>query len=191
MYNSLSALPAIPYNIIVALATSPDAEDLWKMLKYGDYYALNNDNLTFDEKLSFIWREGPQEKFGVFLTNLIEDAIAESKCIFKCYDSYVHASNLYSGVAVYAFEFLYGGQMSLVEKDGRPVLRGDLFINTILTVLNGKEIGGIGKLTFFEEMSRYDYARAVVGNSKTFTGVQLFLSTIVGDNGKESGCGEI
>lgn len=191
MYNSMSRLPSIPYNIIVALATSELAEDLWKMIKYNSYDALSKPNLTFEEKLSYIWKEGPQENYGLFLTNLVEDAIAESKCIFKCYNYYIHANNLYSGVTVYAFDFLYGGKMSLVEKNGIPVSRGDLFINTILRTLNGKDIGGVGKLTFFEDMSRYDYARSIIGNSKTFTGVQIYLSTIIGDNGVELGCGEV
>lgn len=191
MYNSMSALPGIPYNIIVALARSPEAEDLWKMLQYNDYYALKNPNLAFDQKLALIWREGPQVDFGVFLTMLIEDVIPESKCVMKCYDYYIHASELYHATAVYGFELLYGGQMSLVEKDGIPVSRGDLFINTILKVLNGKYVGGVGKLTFLDDMSRYDFARSIVGNSKTFTGVNLFMSVLVGDAGVEvDGCGE-
>ena len=46
MYNSLSALPTIPYNILTYLATSTDAENLWKLLKYNGYDALSKPNLT-------------------------------------------------------------------------------------------------------------------------------------------------
>lgn len=188
IFNSLSALPYIPYNILVYLARQEGAENLWKMLKYNSYDALSKPNLSFEEKLKLIWRNGPQEKYGVFLTPLIEDAVCESKCVLKIYDYYIHAKELYTSTLVYAFDFLYGGQMSLVEYNGVPVSRGDLFVNIILTVLNGAEVGGIGKLIFYDDMSRYDLARATIGNSKTFTGVQLFMSVNVGDTGEANGC---
>lgn len=188
MYNSMSIMPKIPYNIVTELINNPDAEDLWKMLKYNDYNALSNENLTKSEKMKFIWKEGAQQDYSIFFTNLVEDVIAESRCIMKCYNYYIHANELYSGVVVYCFDFLYGGRMSLVEKDNAPVSRGDLFINTILKCLNGKYVGGVGKLTFYDDMSRYDLARSIVGNSKTFTGIQLFLSVIVGDSGRADEC---
>lgn len=188
MYNSLSALPTIGYNILVYLARQEEAEDLWKMLKYNSYDALSKPNLTFDEKLALIWRTGPQEKYGVFLTTLVEDAICESKSILKIYDYYIHANGLYTSTAVYAFDFLYGGQTSIIDYNGTPVSRGDLFIHTILSVLNGAEVGGVGKLTFLDDMSRYSLAKSVVGNSKTFAGVQLFLAVNVGDTGEQYGC---
>lgn len=188
MYNSLSRLPTVPYNILTYLAQND--EIIWKLLKYNDYGALSKPDLTFEEKLELIWRDGPQEEYGIFLTNLIEDAIAESKCILKCYQYYIHASALYNSTVVYAFDFLYGGKMALVNYNGIPVSRGDLFINRLLTVLNGVEVGGIGKLTFFDDMSRYDLARSIIGNSKTFTGVQIFLSTLIGDAGVQEPCGD-
>ena len=184
----MSMLPTIPYNILVYLARQDEAEDLWKMLKYSGYDALSKPNLTFSEKLELIWRSGPQDKFGVFFTPLVEDMICESKCVLKIYDYYIHAKELYASTVVYAFDFLYGGQMSLVEYEGAPASRGDLFINKALSVLNGAEVGGVGKLTFLDDMSRYSLGRATIGNSKTFTGVQLFLAVNVGDIGINYGC---
>lgn len=186
MYNSMSSLPYIPYNILTYLAMND--EILWKLLAYNGYDALSQPDLTFSEKMDLVWKTGPQEQFGVFFTPLVEDAIPESKCILKIYDYYIHANQLYTGTVVYAFDFLYGGQMSLVEYNGIPVSRGDLFINRILEVLNGVEVGGVGKLVFFDDMSRYDLARSIIGNSKTFTGVQLFMSVDVGDVGRDEGC---
>ena len=190
MYNSMSALPKALYNILEYLVTAEAAEDIWKMLKYNDYYALSNPNLTMTEKLDLLWREGKQEDYGVFFTNLIEDAMCVSKCVLKMYHFYTYARpSSYLATPTFAFDFLYGGQMSLVEKDGIPVNRGDLFINCLLSSLNGANIGGVGTLIFDDEQSRYDAARSVVGNSKTFTGVQIYLSTLMGDTGAEVGCG--
>ena len=80
--------------------------------------------------------------------------------------------------------------MPLVNYNGIPVSRGDLCFNILSTVLNGADVAGIGKLTFFEDMSRYDFERSVIGNSKTFTGIQAFYSVLVGDAGINYGCDE-
>ena len=186
MYNSMKELPNIPYKILSYLAT--EDEIIWKLLKYNDYDALSKPNLSFEEKMDLIWKNGKQENYSIFLTNLVEDAIAESKCLLKFYDYYIHAKELYYGTVVYAFDFLYGGQMTLVDYNGIPVSRGDLFIHRILEVLNGAKVGGVGKLMFLDDSSRYDLARSVIGNAKTFTGIQLFLSVDVGDTGRDDGC---
>ena len=190
MYNSLSALPTIPYNIMVYLAksTDPIAEVFWKMLAYQDYKALSHEPLTFQQKMKLVWAQGKQDTYSVFLTNLIEDAMAESKQIVKIYQYYIHASELYTSTVVYAFDCLYGGQMSLVEYNGIPVNRGDLFIHCILSLLNGAEVGGVGQIVFLDDMSRYNAARSTIGNNKTFTGVQLYMSVKVGDTGRKDGC---
>lgn len=192
MYNSLSRLPTIPYNIMVYLAksTDPIAEVFWKMLAYKDYKALSHEPLTFQQKMKLVWAQGKQDTYSVFLTNLIEDAMAESKQIVKIYQYYIHASELYTSTVVYAFDCLYGGQMSIVEYNGIPVNRGDLFIHCILTLLNGVEVGGVGKLMFLDDMSRYSAAKSTIGNNKTFTGVQLYMAVNVGDSGVEGGCGK-
>lgn len=56
MYNSLSRLPTIPYNIMVYLAksTDPIAEVFWKMLAYKDYKALSHEPLTFQQKMKIV-----------------------------------------------------------------------------------------------------------------------------------------
>lgn len=186
MHNSMSMLPNIPYNILTYLAK--EEQILWKLLAYNSYDALSKPDLTFSEKMDLIWKEGPQEPYSVFMTNIIDDAIPESKTILKIYNYYIHAKDLYLAPTVYAFDILYGPKMSLVEYNGIPVSRADLFVNRILTLLNGVEVGGVGKLVFFDDMSRYDLGRTVIGNSKTFTGYQLFLSVNVGDTGRDEGC---
>lgn len=188
MYNSLSALPSIPYNIMTYLATSPQAENLWKMMTYNSYDALSKPDLTMSQKLDLLWRSGPQEEKGVFFTNLVEDAIPTSKCILKIYNYYDHPKELYNATVVYAFDFLYGGQMSLVEYNGVPVSRGDLFVSIMLDVLNGANVGTIGDMVWLTDASRYCAAKSTIGNSKTFTGVQLYMAVNVGDRGRQDGC---
>lgn len=186
MYNSLSALPSALYKILEYLATNN--EKIWKMIKYNSYDALSKPNLTMSEKLSYLWKNGAQEDYSVFLTNIIGDAICEEKCVLKIYDYYIAATDTYISTPVFAFDFLYGVTMALVDNDGVPVNRGDLFINELLSTLNGAEIGGIGKLMFNRNQTRYDFARSIIADSKKFTGVQIFLSTNMGDSGRSEGC---
>lgn len=188
MYNSLSRLPSIAYNILVYLATQSSAENLWKMLKYNDYNCLSKPALTFDEKMSLIWKNGKQEKCSVFLTPLVEDAITESKTIVKIYDYYIQPKERYISSVIIAFDCLYGGNMSLIDYDGIPCSRGDMFISTILSTLNGADVGGVGKIGFHDDISRYSLARATLGNEKTFTGVQVYMTVQIGDTGISSPC---
>jgi len=188
MYNSLSRLPLIAYNILVYLAKQSSAEDIWKMLKYNDYNCLSKPNLTFSEKMELIWKNGPQENFSVFLSPLVEDAVTESKSIMKIYDYYIQPRERYWSAVIFAFDFLYGGNMALIDYKGIPSSRGDVFIHSVLSTLNGVEIGGIGKLSFEDDVSRYSLAKATMGNERTFCGVQLYLTVRIGDAGTSSEC---
>lgn len=186
MFNSLSNLPAVPYNIITHLAIQD--EIIWKMLKYNSYDALSKPNLTLKEKLDLIWKQGSDEDYGVFLKPLVEDAITQSKSIMKCYQYYINPEQPHLSNVTFAFDFLYGGNMSLVEYNGIPVSRGDLFIHRLLYILNGADVGGVGKLIFHENISRYSSAMSTIGNSKTFSGVQIFMTVKIGDSGRKSEC---
>ena len=188
-FNSFVNLPNIPYTIMEYLANSKmeEAEQLWKLLKYNDYNALLKDNLTFAEKMSLVWKYGAQEKYSIFFTNLIEDAIAESKCILKIYNYMIQPIDVYNASVVYAFDFLYGGQMSLVDYHGIPTSRADIFVRSICSVLNGTDVGGVGLLALDDGLSRYSGTKSVIGNSKTFTGVCLYLVTQSGSGGAMEG----
>lgn len=188
-FNSFSNLPNIPYKIMeyLAMSTLPEAEQLWKMLKYNSYDALSKNNLTLEEKMQLVWKNGKQDKYSVFLTNLIEDAIVESRCVLKIYDYMVQPIDIYNASVVYAFDFLYGGQMSLVALNGIPVSRADVFIRSICSVLNGADVGGVGVLALDDTLSRYSGTKSVIGNSKTFTGVCVYLVTQSGSAGVTEG----
>lgn len=188
MYNSLSNLPFIPYRIIEHLALKDEV--IWKLLKYNDYNALKNPELSFKEKMNLIWKSGDlQEPYNVFLTNLVEDAIPVSKTILKIYQYYIQPKDLYLSSVVYAFDILFGGKMSLVEYEGVPVLRSDLIIHRLLTILNGSNVNGVGKMTFIDDLSRYSGGKSIIGNNKTFTGASFYIGVNVGDKGVEQGCG--
>ena len=102
MFNSLSQLPEASYSILKYLALNN--ENIWKMIKYNSYDALSYPNLTVAEKLNYIWKSGAQEDYSVFLTNIVGDAICEEKCILKCYDYYITATDSYLSTITFAFD---------------------------------------------------------------------------------------
>lgn len=186
MYNTMNVLPYLPYNIMKYLALNE--EILWKLLKYNSYDALSKPNLSFQEKMSLIWAtDDKQEDYSVFFTNLVEDAIPRSKTIMKLYKYYIDSVNVFLADVVYQIDFLYGGNMAMVEYNGIPVSRDDLLIQRVLETLNGVAVGGVGTLQFNTQMSRYSSVRTTIGNDKTFTGASLFLVVQVGGSG-EGGC---
>ena len=187
MYNSMSALPFIPYRIMKHLALNE--EILWKLLKYNTYDALSKPDLTFQEKMALIWaRDDKQEKYSVFFTNLVEDAITESKTIMKLYKFFADTDSIYLANVVYQMDFLYGGNMAMVEYEGVSVPRDDLLVSRILTTLNGQYVGGVGNLQFNTQMSRYSSVKTTIGNDKTFTGSSVYMVVQVGDAGANNGC---
>ena len=187
MFNSLSALPKIPYVIMEYLALNE--EIFWKVIKYNTYDALSKPDLTFQEKMALIWaKDDKQEKYSVFFTNLVEDAITKSKPIMKLYKFFVDTENLYLANVVYQIDFLYGGDMAMGDYNGIPVSRDDLLVQRILETLNGTYVGGVGMLQFNTQMSRYSSIKTTIGNDKTFTGSSLYMVTQVGDAGAGYGC---
>ena len=114
--------------------------------------------------------------------------MAESKCLLKIYTYIIQPNDLYTSSVVYSFDWLYGGQMSLVDYDGIPVSRADLFTSIIFDTLNGITIGGVGKMMFNDDISRYMGVNSIIGNSKTFTGITLKMGTLMGDAGKDESC---
>ena len=117
----------------------------------------------------------------------IEDAITNSKCVFKIYNYMIQPIDVYNSSVVYAFDFLYGGQMSLVDCYGVPTSRADIFVRAICSVLNGTDVGGVGLLALDDSLSRYSGTKSVIGNSKTFTGVCLYLVVQSGNTGAQEG----
>lgn len=178
-YNNFSNLPFVPYKIIEFLATKN--ENIWKLLKYGEYDALSNDNLTLNEKLEMIWKgQSDTQNYNVFFTKLIENAEPDSTTILKIYKYISEPTNTLISNISYEFDILYGGKLSMVEYNGVPCNRGDVFEMEILKTLNGKNVNGVGTLQFNRQLSSFSKSMMNLGNNKTYTGNSVILVTQIG-----------
>lgn len=186
LFNKYKTMPLIPYRIVEYLALYN--ENIWKILKYDGYDCLSQDNLTFDEKLQLIWkREGNQQDYNIFFTQLVENMIIDSTTILKIYKALTTPRNTLTGVAAYEFDILYGGKISLIEYEGVPCNRGDVMETELLKTLNGADVGGVGELQFNVQLSTSSRSTLNLGNNKTFTGTSLILGVQLLDVGGNEG----
>ena len=79
-YATYDVMPTLSYNIIEHLMTNPDAEIIWKLLKYNDSDAWKKPNLTRDEKARMIYNgmDG-QDNFNVYLDYFMDEATNKEK----------------------------------------------------------------------------------------------------------------
>lgn len=181
-YNKYDLMPYIPYRIIEYLATNN--ENLWKILKYNTYDCLSKDNLTLEEKMKLIWTgQTKQETCNIFFTDLIEDSIPAEKSILKIYKYFTIPNNNINADALYEFDILYGGKVSLIDYNGYPCNRGDVCEAEILSTLNGVDVGGVGRLEFNRMKSSMSKSGLNIGDNKSFTGTSLIMATNISDIG--------
>lgn len=185
LYNKYKIMPYIPYNIIEYLAKNN--ENLWKILKYNTYDCLYEEDLTFEEKMNLIWsHQGDQENYNIFLTALVENSIPVEKTIIKLYKDFTVPTNHINGIALYEFDILYGGKISMIDYNGYPCNRGDVVEAEILATLNGVDVGGVGVLQFNHKKSSMSKSANNIGDNKSFTGTGLVMVVDISDTGEDT-----
>lgn len=173
-YNDFSTLPFIPYNIISKLMISPSAEDLFKLLKYDNYNALDNPNLTINEKKELIWKgQDRSEDYRIFLSDISPNMFPDACTFIKCYRYEGNPENLITANEIYRFDFLYGTKMAMIEYGGIPCNRGDVIEMLLQKTLNGANVKGAG----YFEYTRKCATRANLGDNEKFTGYSLLMAT--------------
>lgn len=186
-YNKFEFMPYIPYRIIEYLAENN--ENLWKILKYNTYDCLYKDNLTFEEKMKLIWsHESDQENYHIFFTALVENMIPTEQTMVQLYKYYTVPKTPINSIALYEFDILYGGKISLIDYNGYPCNRGDVCEAEILSTLNGVEVGGVGRLEFNTKKSSMSKSGTNIGDNKNFTGTSLIMAIDISDVGDDSSC---
>jgi len=179
-YNKFKSLPFIPYRIIQALTEN---EDFFKLLKSGAYDCLNIGDLTIEEKENMIW--AGQEDMGnhnIFLTSTVTDEMTEEKMILKVYRVHDSPNSYVLSTVSYRFDFMYGVRTSMVKYNEVPCSRGDVFQEELMKTLNGRDVGGIGRLVYDKNMSNLCSANIGIGEDDKFTGVSVVMATGIGDD---------
>lgn len=175
-YATYEKMTTLSYRIMEYLMTCEKAEIIWKLLKYNDADAYNYPNLTKDEKIALIYQgQEHQDKYAVFFDYMMDDAIDEMKTFLRIYPSEVYPTNRTTGLCNVTFEVYTHSQINHLSN---YTTRVDIIIQTLLEVLNGVDVGGVGVLFFDREASAYNQIQTI--GQKPFKGKMLRMSVILG-----------
>lgn len=175
-YATYSSMPSVSYKIIEHLMTNPKAEIIWKLLKYNDADAYTRPNLTQKEKAALIYKgEAIQADYRVFFDFMMDDAETEMNTILRIYPAEVYPINRVTGLCTINFEVFTHSKINHLSN---YTTRVDVIIQTLIDVLNGADIGGIGVLFFDNQASRYDKIQTI--GQKPYKGKLLKMSVNMG-----------
>lgn len=175
-YAKYKAMTNISYRIIEYLMQEPEAEIIWKLLKYNDANAYMRPNLTLEEKASLIYNgEAIQAKYNVFFDYMMDDAEDEMKSLIRIYPAEVYPITRVTGICTINIEVFAHSKINHLSN---YTTRVDTIIQKIIEVLNGKDIGGIGVMFFDNQGSRYDKIQTI--GQKPYKGKLLKMSVNMG-----------
>ena len=156
--------------------TSPDAEIIWKLLKYDDADAYSRPNLTLEEKSKLIYNGAAVlSKYNVFFDYMMDDAEDQMKTLLRIYPAEVYPTTRVTGICTVNLEVFTHSKINHLSN---YTTRVDVIIQTLLKVLNGVDVGGIGVLFFDNQGSRYDKIQTI--GQKPYKGKLLKMSVNMG-----------
>lgn len=178
-YNKFNSIPYTPYKIALALVEN---DNLCKLLYYNTYDALNQPNLTYDQKVGMIWNNNDQmQDYHIYLTNTNANIMTNANTLLQCYRYNTKPINTVVATLCYRFDFLFGSKTAMVEYNGYPCNRGDVFEMELMNTLNGEDVAGVGFLQYNRGLSALCGSDVGIGNNETFTGVTVVMATQNGD----------
>lgn len=140
--NTLELLPLLPFKIISYLIENN--EMIWKLLKHDEPDAWQKSNLTRDEKRALVY-DGISEmvNYRVFMDSGQDASWTKTATILRVPILEVIPSNQVVARVVVGFEVYTHYQISTLSN---YQVRADRIAQEIITTLNEKDVGGIGKL---------------------------------------------
>lgn len=174
-FNKFTTLPSVPYKILSYLAENN--ERIFKALYYQGSDALNQPDLTLEQKLDMIYvDEGKEIDKHLFLKPLIGEEMIDSVTQLRLYKYGISPTDAMTSVITYRFDIITGSKVSLIYDDNIPVSRLDFIETELLNTLNGIDLFGTGKFQFNRDLSTQDKQILTLSNSKNFFGSILLMS---------------
>ena len=170
-YAGYIEMEKLSYRIIEYLITCPEAEIIWKLLKYNDADAWKKPNLTKKEKAALIYNGiNHQEDYNVFLDYFMDEATNKEKSFLRIYPSNVFPTTRTYGVCCVNLEVFIHSQINHLSN---YTTRLDTIIQKLIEVLNGVDVKGVGVLYFDANITTY--CRVLTTGEKTYKGKILTM----------------
>lgn len=179
--NNFEKISLIPNQIVMALIedTSEEAENFWKLLCYSRPDAINQPNLTEDEKIATIWDgDSMENNYHIFYKPLIGSALdtGDAQTQLRLYRIGTNPTSQYEALINFQITLLTNEKESMVRYKGMVVERTDLMESLFLSVINGRDLGvGVGEIKFDKELSKTCASSLGINNAKTFYGRTLVM----------------
>lgn len=204
-YNRFDNLDSIEDRIIYYLLspTGKNKEELklvhtiWRILYYNDLNALIDDEEhplpKYSDVAKLIYNDsGSQDKYRIFRSPRLEDGMTEQCSMIKVYiDSIIPTDHLRSIVNVGIDVVVNTKIINLAIPDDEinviidmiddvPVRiqtksRVSVLTKAILSLLNGADVAGIGRMIFSRQQSIYNQAQYGLWNNRNFEGIKTVI----------------
>lgn len=170
-YSNYTGMEKLSYRILEHLMSNPEAEIIWKLLKYNDADAWKKPNLTKKEKSALIYNGmSSQDNFNVFFDSFMDEATNKEKSFLRIYPSSILPIKRTYGVCCINLEVFVHSQINHLSN---YTTRLDTIIQKLIEVLNGVDVEGVGVLYF--DASITTYCRLLTTGEKPYKGKVLTM----------------
>ena len=199
-FNKFINIDSIDTRIVNYLrdSESKEAERIWKLLKYSDMRALFQEPLTKKEKNELIYRDKDQNSKRVFTMPLVEDSMTETCSLLKIYISSIEPTDHLRAIVNIAIDILSHNKLNNVYNDSNDILeegreveedivvknRNNILLKSILGILNGANVEGVGMLQFNQSLTKESQMKNYSNNKTNFYGYSLVMSCIMSGMGE-------
>ena len=148
-------------------------ELIWKLLKYTDPDAWSKSNLSQSEKAALIYA-GQQDTstYNVFMDDKQPDVQMNETTLLRIMPSYAYGFNRTFGVIHVAMQVFSHYKINHLSNYKTRI---DTITEELLSIFNGAEVGGIGKMSFDRLMEQS--SRLFETGQIPFSGKQILFAT--------------
>lgn len=200
-YNRLQNLDGIEDRLIYYLLSPKNKTELeleqvhniWRILYYNDTDALKKPLPSYSQVVKLIYNDnGAQNGYRIFRSPRMEDGWTEECSMIKVYvDSIIPVNHLRAIVNVGVDIVVNTKIINLSvpqdsidvyidEIEGIPVSvktksRVTVLTQAVISLLNGAEVAGVGKMIFSREQSIFNQAQYGIWNNRNYEGIKIVM----------------
>lgn len=168
---------------------------IWRLLMYNDINAMNKPLPKYSDVVKLICNdEITQTNKRIFRSPHMEEAFTEQCSLIKIYIDSIIPQNEYIAQTNYGVEIICHNKIinvKVAEEDQTVIdivdgievkveikSRVTMLAQAVLSLLNGADIAGVGRLQFNAGNFRYNQAQYGVWNNRNFEGMKIVIGAL-------------
>lgn len=168
---------------------------IWRLLMYNDINAMNKPLPKYSDVVKLICNdEITQTNKRIFRSPHMEEAFTEQCSLIKIYIDSIIPQNEYVAQTNYGVEVISHNKIinvKVAEEDQTVIdivdgievkvetkSRVTMLTQAVLSLLNGADIAGVGRLQFNAGNFRYNQAQYGVWNNRNFEGMKIVIGAL-------------